>query len=189
MKRVITSLGIMALIFFGLTVQSQNKSKSHNVSISIPEVALLDLEANDLNVNFDLKAPNEAGNRIDFSNAKNNQIWVNYSSVTSSSQPSRKICAYVEGEIPAGLKIIVSASQYTGNGGGRTGTPTGSIALSGQMQDIITQIGSCYTGNGTNNGHQLSYSLELQNGDESYSDLAFDNSNTISVTYVLTDVN
>jgi hypothetical protein len=177
------------LTFGGLIIQAQTKNKSHNIVISIPEVALLDLEASDLLVNLELTAPNEAGTRLDFSKAHNSNVWVNYSSITSVNQPHRKVCAYIEGEIPDGLKVVLTASQYTGNGGGRTGMPTGSITLSNQMQDVITQIGSCYTGDGVNNGHLLNYSLELENGEESYSALAFDKSNTISVTYVLTDLN
>jgi len=85
--------------------------------------------------------------------------------------------------------LYVSASSYTGNRNGKTGTPAGKIALSGDAQDIITEIGSCYTGDGANNGHLLHYSLELNDGSSAYSSLNFDQSTTLYVTYTLSDDN
>ncbi|MBN1821848.1 MAG: hypothetical protein JXR31_14735 [Prolixibacteraceae bacterium] len=188
--RLILSICILTYLGGSKAYAQANKSESHNISIEIPEVALLDLETNSSSsISLSPVSPNEAGNSLDFSNAFNSQIWVNYSSIVGSSIPDRKVSAFVEGAIPDGVKLSVSASSYSGNGGGKLGTPVGKVFLSEQIQDVITNIGSCYTGDGVNNGHLLTYSLELENEESGYASLNFDNSTTISITYTLSDNN
>jgi hypothetical protein len=187
------SIGVIGILMFivPLAEAQTSNTKSHDISISIPEVALLDLEspASSASIGLNPLAPNEAGNSLDFANVSNNEIWLNYSSVIGSTHPSRKVSAFVEGAIPNGVSLYVSASAYSGNGNGKNGTPAGKVSLSNKMQDIITNIGSCYTGNGPNNGHRLTYTLELENSYNSYASLNFDQSSTISVTYILSDFN
>ena len=188
-RKIILSVG--AILFVGIVITSGQKNNgSHSITIAIPEVALLDLESSSTtSLNLSPTAPNEAGNAISFSDATNNDIWLNYSSVVGATEPTRKVTALVEGDIPGGIKVNVTASPYSGNGGGKTGISTGQVALSNSPQDIIAQIGSCYTGDGVNNGHKLTYSVELLNEAGSYANLNFDNSAYLSVTYTLTDVN
>lgn len=189
MRYFVSYIVVFVILSLAMAAQAQTNIKSHDVRINIPEVALLDLESSSPSIALNLKAPNEAGNSVDFSNVNNSELWINYSSVTSSSLPDRKVSAFIEGEIPEGVKLNVSASSYTGSGAGKTGIPAGTITLTNNMQDIITQIGSCYTGDGVNNGHQLTYSLTLDEKAGSYADLSHDQSGTISVTYILTDLN
>ena len=71
---------------------------------------------------------------------------------------------------------------------GKLGTPTGELVLTTTPVEIISNIGSCYTENGPQKGHQLTYSLELTSGDD-YGLLDFDASKTFTVTYTLSDIN
>ncbi|MBN1822326.1 MAG: hypothetical protein JW833_16515, partial [Prolixibacteraceae bacterium] len=59
--------------------------------------------------------------------------------------------------------------------------------LSSSSQEVITGIGSSYTGNGSGNGHNLTYALELTSNDD-YDELVQGNT-SITVTYTLTDDN
>jgi len=85
--------------------------------------------------------------------------------------------------------LSVKASSCSGNGNGKTGIPTGKVHLSEKTQDIITHIGSCYTGDGVNNGHMLTYSLEPGKNNTDYETLAYENSASLHVIYTLTDDN
>ena len=68
-------------------------------------------------------------------------------------------------------------------GVGTTGSPSGKVILSRYPQNIITDIGSCYTGRGINKGHQLFFSLVGANGEQ----VTPENKDyRISVTYTIT---
>ena len=63
--------------------------------------------------------------------------------------------------LPEGLKLALEAKPYSGNGKGRFGRPGAKIFLSQTPQALITNIGASYTGDGPFNGHNLAYTLEL----------------------------
>ena len=48
-------------------------------------------------------------------------------------------------------------------------------------------MGSAYTGDGEDNGHQLTYQLGLGDAID-YKDLDFDNSAALEITYTLSDI-
>jgi hypothetical protein len=64
------------------------------------------------------------------------------------------------------------------------GKPIGKIALSSNPQRIINGIGGAYTGNGSKNGHALSYFLEISN----VAELDFNTSNKIGVVFTFIDL-
>lgn len=182
-----------ALLFLTLLVcfpafnYAQTNSANHKINCEIPEVALLGLVSeNEANINLSAIAPNEAGNAISSTDETNNNIWINYSSIIANKNHNRKIIAMVQGEIPKGIQIKVQASEATGSGKGKTGQPSGLVTLSNEPSEIIVGIGSCFTGKGSNNGHYLSYKLEID--DAEYSQLS-NISEPLSVVYTLTDQN
>ncbi|MDP3353594.1 MAG: hypothetical protein Q8S44_07630, partial [Flavobacteriaceae bacterium] len=136
------------------------------------------------NITLNGTAPTEAGEKAVF-NATNNALWINYTSIKSTANPTRKVSIQITGgTVPAGLQLSIAAAAYSGTGAGTTGTSAGTKILTGTSQDLITGIGSAYTGNGVSNGHNLTYTL-AQIG--SYADLDFNSSNTLTVTYTLSD--
>lgn len=181
--------GIFLLALSAQTVMGQDtNTDNHSIDIKIPQVALLDIETSaSKTLNLEGKAPNEAGMPVDFSEAKNSDLWINYSSIIGAKTlPQRNVTAAVtKGTIPDGVQLKVTAAADAGKGGGKLGTTAGQITLSGTAQNIITAVGSSYTGNGANAGHNLTYVLELDAAN--YSKLDFDQSNTVEVTYTLTD--
>ncbi len=179
---------LLGVVTFNANAQDSNQD-AHNVVIGIPEVALLDLEAaNGTSITLGPTAPIEAGNAVDF-NATDNSIWINYSSIVGSvTEPSRNVSVQItSGTVPAGTELSVVAASDAGSGDGTMGLPTPAVVLSSTAQNIITGIGSAYTGNGVNKGHNLSYSLNLSSAAGSYAQLDFDNSDTVVITYTLSD--
>jgi hypothetical protein len=189
MKKQNFLLGLLvSVVSFSVNAQDSNQD-AHNVVIGIPEVALLDLEAaNGTSITLGPTAPVEAGEAVAF-NSTNNSIWINYSSIIgSTTEPSRNVAVQItSGTVPAGTVLSVLAASDAGTGDGTVGAPTPAVTLTSTAQNIITGIGSAYTGNGVNKGHNLSYALNLASAAGSYAQLDFDNSDTVVITYTLSD--
>ncbi|MCO4820285.1 MAG: hypothetical protein KC517_11750 [Bacteroidetes bacterium] len=182
------------LVFLTLVsyVNAQDAEDANNtLSIDIPEVAIMDIESEGgQSISLIVEAPSEAGNMIDLTAAVDSSLWLNYSSVRSQAvESSRAIYAKViGGSVPSGLKLRVKPQPYTGTGDGDLGLPsngTNGRVLVATDRKIIRNIKTCYTGDGTGNGHRLIYSLEFRNN--KYDKLDFDDSNTVTVLYTITD--
>ncbi len=170
----------------GLYAQDVN-TQSHNVAISIPDIAILDIESTaGENVSFALNADGlEAGAEF-IIDEENSDLWINYTSIVPAVASERTITIHSD-DAPSieGLTLKVVASEHTGSGGGNVGTPTAIVTPSTIATDIITGIGSAFTGNGNSNGHNLTYYLGF-NGD--FADLNVVNAAmTITMTYTITD--
>lgn len=161
-------------------------TNNHTIGITIPEVALLDIEpAASKDITMDFLAPSEAGLAL-APPADNNSLWLNYSSiVTDGTGPdaSRTISVKLDAIIP-GIDIKVTAGAAAGSGAGTRGTPAGPLTLTATDQEIITGIGSCYTGDGATNGNNLTYNVSANT-------TAYNNilalTNTATVTYTISD--
>jgi hypothetical protein len=161
----------------------------HNAMITIPEVALLDLEAiNGTTVALNPSVPTEAGLALSFP-VTDASIWLNYSSIIgSNTESSRNVTAQItSGVVPAGTSLKIAVASDSGNGDGLTGAPSSPIVLTNVAQNVITGIGSAYTGNGVNKGHNLQYTLDLLPSAGAYALLDFDFNETLVITYTLTD--
>jgi len=173
-----------------MSLMGQENTAIQNVVVRVPEVALLDLEGRKgTDIRFAAEGPGEAGMAVDFNNQTNNDLWINYSSITNkSTEPSRDITVQItSGSVPSGMVLEVTASKDAGRGEGQVGAPTGTISLNHTAQSIISGVGSAYTGHGVSNGHQLSYRLALSSEKGSYGQLDIDQSNTVAIMYTLTD--
>jgi hypothetical protein len=173
---------LFILIPFG--VFAQWESGHSTVVLSIPEVALIDIEfATGSQVQFTLLPSAEAGNASEIKETSQANLWINYSSALRAGQDSRSITAEVsQGQIPAGIKLYLEALKISG-GNGQRGAPTGKVELSNQPRPIISGIGNCFTGDGINNGHQLSFSIEIAN----YPEFKSSGETNFLVLYTLTD--
>lgn len=191
MKKTTITLA-MSLATFALSsnLQAQDTNKDeHTVTISVPEVALVDIEpAATKNITLGFTAPTEAGNPIT-PNTANSTLWLNYSSIKSVADPTRNVSVKVNAIIP-GIDIHVTAAAATGAGGGTLGTPAAQLTLSSTDQTIISGIGSAFTGNGANNGHNLTYALAAGSGSGGvavYADLQATATTVATVTYTISD--
>lgn len=184
-----TPICLFIIVFFMYSLAAQNNAASHKITINLPDVALISVHSTNSTITLAGKKATEAGKNIEF-NAIDNSTWINYSSIVGSkSKPHRAVTVELsEGEIPDGLDLHVKASNYSGNGKGNMGKPIKKATLlTNTPVRIIKNIGSCYTGKGVNNGYNIVYSLQLNKDKDAYSKLNFEQSQTISLTYTLTD--
>ncbi|WP_297099470.1 hypothetical protein [uncultured Draconibacterium sp.] len=175
------------LALFSLAAGAQ-ESTSHNLGIDVPEVALLALQAeNSSDLNLHATPPNTAGQQIKTNKEEQSGIWVNYSSIVRENH-KRKVTATVVGEIPQGMTLKVKASESRGDGKGKLGESLSWVSLRNGSVDVISNIGSCYTGRGAQNGHLLSYKIELDDEADQYAKLK-QSETSLQILYTLTDDN
>ncbi|HEY1055842.1 MAG TPA: hypothetical protein VGE24_11925, partial [Emticicia sp.] len=151
------------------------------------EVALLDIEtAGTRNFTITFEAPDDAGDALK-SISNNTDLWLNWTSIVTDgagTDPSRAIKVKMNATI-SGLDVKVQPGALSADGEGTKGTIVGSaLTLSTTDQDLVTAIGSCYTGNGSSKGSNLTYSFAPTSG--SYGDLK-KTATTLTITYTLTD--
>ncbi|MCB0734650.1 MAG: hypothetical protein KDC76_08715 [Bacteroidetes bacterium] len=186
MKKLIL---ISFAVLTALQIQAQDsKEKGQNVQIEIPDVAIMDLEAtNGKSIVLNVNAPTEAGLPVDFSDARDSSLWLNYSSVCGKGKSSkRKVQAKItSGSLPSYMRLVVEATNDAGYGDGDVGVPNNRKFLSTHDQTIVKNIETCYTGDGVGKGHQLIYSLELKNN--KYDEIDFDDATTLTILYTISN--
>lgn len=127
------------------------------VMLDIPAKANISLAGKDLQLSLS-SSQDEVTQRV---TPREGSIWINYSSVV---EPFSTNAIYVSlglGNVPAEISIKLRIDPYQGSGSGELGVPTAPIILGTFPQPIITNIGSCYTGQGEGQGHKLTYSWQL----------------------------
>jgi len=158
---------------------------NRSASITIPSLALVDIEPNSNTINLSYSNPSEAGSPMDVSGAVDNTKWLNYSSSNAISVTRAITVQISSGTIGSGLNLNLVASAYSGSGNGVSfATSAGSKVLSGTPQIILTGLSSCFTGNGSGNGHLLTFSLTVSN----YGNIKFANSSALVITYTMVDL-
>jgi hypothetical protein len=189
------SLAFLCFSVMGLMAFGQPTNPSYTLStntffeLDMRPIALIDLESGGANANFtfNVTPPAEAGEGFGSNPlATNNNTWLNYSCAVRN-VVSRKVQVRISsGSIPNGFELTLQVSGASGAGGGTLGTATGStIVLSNSEQDIITGIQGAYTGNGANNGHQLTYSLNYT-GIGGFG-VVFQSTSVINISYTILD--
>ncbi len=187
MKRKLFALAALGVVFAFNANAQDDADDAHTVAISIPEVAILDLEGSTA-VSLSVDAPTEAGEAVDFSNATNDDVWINYSSIVGKSENSRDVSAKISANaVPDGMLLKVTAAKDAGNGDGTMGSSAGTVTLTSSDQKVITGIGSCYTADGASNGHNLQYALELDTKKGSYAKIDFDQDVNLEITYTISN--
>lgn len=151
----------MLMILFLIKTSAAQKSGSSDVNFTLPGVALMSVASSgskDITLTFAL--PTSPGQNLQ-PPAVHAGLWLNYTSAVSSTV-TRKIQVQLETALPTGLSLFLQVSGPTGAGAGQRGTALGgNILLSTGSQDIVTGIKGAYTGIGTGNGCQLSYSSTI----------------------------
>lgn len=164
---------------------AQVATDEHSATLTIPEIALLDIEPGIAPFTLSLDIPAEAGEPAGTSaGGTNNSKWLNYSSAIAAGGTRRDISVQVtSGTVPSGLQILVLAAPATASGAGTFGTSAGPTPIGPVATNLITGIGGCYTGDGPSSGHQLTYSLSITD----YGQLDFDESAVLEITFTISD--
>lgn len=180
---------VTVLFFSVATVSNAQDSKSaeHKVSIGVSTHALVDIESENEDGNsieFVLSAPTEAGLGLVVSEVKNNSLWLNYSSIVNKGKEN-SISVSLDGDLPSGISIELEVGSDQGKGKGKTGNAVqGKTKLEKNSKKVIDGMKSCFTGNGANNGHNITYTLDL---DDKHYDKLEAESYPLTVTYTITE--
>jgi len=162
--RILHIIGLFLLFhLYTDEVKGQWNEERVNVSVSVPEVAIVDIEhVGNGSLEFEVVPPVESGGAPEVEQINHNLLWINYSSAIGRLGGTRSIVAQIiNGNLPQGLSLFVHASNYHGQGKGELGMSTGKTVVSSQPRPIVTNIGSCFTGDGVNNGHSLDFTLDI----------------------------
>lgn len=155
---IITGICLLGAVCFSNGIKAQDtNTDNHTISIEVPEVALLDIEASATkNISMNFTSTGEAGDALKKPD-DNSSLWLNYSSIVSGTA-TRTVTVSVDAPID-GIDINLKITGST-TGAGTLGTVTPDpITLTASPATIITGIGSCYTVSGASSGCQLTYSL------------------------------
>lgn len=88
--------------------------------------------------------------------SSNSSLYIKLTSHNPSGTSRRVMAKIISGTVPSGTRLSLIASPCT-TGGGNRGSVSSAITVSLTDQNIISGIGSCYTGSGTNDGYLLTY--------------------------------
>ncbi len=109
---------------------------------------------------MDLKPGNSAGLAKEV--IIDNSQWLNYSTLVHPSDPTMSITVEIaSGSVPDGMELQIEAGSYTGISKSKQGNPSGKIYVSNRPRVLIDNIGTCYTGSGRNEGHQITFSFVI----------------------------
>lgn len=179
-------LTLAGIAICGTASAQDGLTASHGIQVTIPLVSIIDIEApsNAVNISFTFTAPTEAGEAIVAPDA-NTSLWLNYSTIVALSKTKQitvKLNPLIDGAT-IGLVAAPDASQ----GGGNVGTP---ISITGGLTEsdkqLISGIGSAYTGTGVSKGHELTYTLTPTN--TGYGSIVGAVAKSTTVTYTIADV-
>lgn len=160
MKKIIIVTGLIGAFFmFSTSIFAQDSdSDTQELTMGIPEVLLIDAvdgNAADAAVALELTT-NIAGTAI---TGGTGTSYAQVSSIVVSGQ-TRNISASVTG-VPTGTELFVATDVPTnGNQAGTVGVGTTSQELTAVAVDIVTGIGSMYTGVAGGDGYILNYAWD-----------------------------
>ena len=175
----------LLLLFIILSSRGMVSAQDKNIVempivFSIPAIALVDFAGSDKRIIF----ISDKGAEQIITPSTLDKTWINYSSIVDGNSTNSISVNLNSGNLPAEIRIKLDVGQDAGAGAGTMGKPIGQITLTPYPQEIINGIGSCYTGRGTQKGHQLIYSWEWMPPYD-FDRSSIDNIE-ISVTYTLT---
>ncbi|MBT3749387.1 MAG: hypothetical protein HN936_02435 [Bacteroidetes bacterium] len=153
-KSFLMMLAVILCFSFTEHVKTQDYTAGDIVTLQVNDFSLI--ESNHAPVSLNLSAT-VAGAAV--TEVSNSDMFLKISSIVPGGT-NREITARIaSGVIPTGTYLKLQAAPCTtANSGGRLGEtiPT-PILLSDLDQDLVLNIGSCYTGTGYNDGYQLTF--------------------------------
>jgi hypothetical protein len=174
MKRLTTL--ILMVVFFGGLIYADNDFTSHDVTMNVISVVLIDL--NDTStITLNTIAPANGGE--DPTGETDNSKLLQYTSLVSAGTHRQITANWDVGDTaPAGTSLLLQATSVPAG----CGTAGAQITVDDTARVIIDNIGSCATGTGAN-GAELTYTFSI----DDVSQLVVGDSETVTITLTLTD--
>lgn len=175
-RRVLMIITILA--FFSARLEAQAIAYN-NFTITINDICNVRIyPAGTIRMNL---LASTAGNSLD--NKTDASTYMQLTSIAPENE-MRKITAIVSsGNVPAGTLFQLTAGACS-TGTGTRGTPSSTITLDRNGQkDVVTGIGSCYTGTTSTSGYHLVYTWGVDPAN--YTQLRAISSVSITITYTV----
>lgn len=184
MRKLIIVIGIIGgCLMSSSKAFTQENVTTHNISLGLPEVALL--ATSSAGVNLTLSAATTAGEAVQQS-ISDSTAYVQFSSVISEGSP-RILSAKYSGALPAGTSLTTRVLAPNANSVGSTGIPVASeVILSTVDATLVSGIGSCYSGTAADDGYRMVYTWGLDNPSANYADIRATAATNLTVTLTLT---
>ena len=184
MKKFVLTLGVLAIcLSMGMKIQAQTNAADHDISLGLPEVALLGTQSGP--VNLELSGTMAAGEAV-LASKSDSSAYLQYSSVISEGS-TRTLYAKVTGTVPAGTFLKAKAKAPGTNSSGDYDTLIATdVTLSATDSPLVTAIGSCYSGTAATDGYNLKYTWGLDNPEANYADIRATASASVTVTLTIT---
>lgn len=181
---------ILSIIPTVLLMAQDSPESEHdvNVSFTVPKTNIIDIASvNGNDITFSPVEISSIANGTNFT-LTNNELWLNYTVIKASEFEHKRINVSTSAtNFPVGMTLKLKVDPDEGQGKGEMGTPvfgyTDLVPEAGPVE-LISNIGSCYTGNGSNRGHNLHFKLEYDN--TYYDELHTDFNTIIVLTYTIT---
>ncbi|MFO7577216.1 MAG: hypothetical protein R6W66_05760 [Pelovirga sp.] len=173
-----------SLVEKGWATSPEARSDLQSVTVTVEEVAILGIVGSD--PSFVVGAPTTGGDAFVITETNADASYLQYSSIVNPGQV-RKVTASTTTNLPGGVILEVTPTTADGGKVGAVGTAAASkIIFEGTTaKNIVTGIGSGYTGTAPTDGVRLHYSLALT--PESLVTTNLDGPANITVTYTLSE--
>jgi hypothetical protein len=175
---------LILIVLVNNTVAQTTDNQEIEFRMTLPEIALVSIAPENSTILLAMEKTEIAGEKIVYSSKKDHQLWLNYTCSIAPDSPSKNLSVQIiSGSVPNGIELQLLASEYSGSGKGKFGTPMPRINLQNHPQTLISNIGGSFTNKGINSGHKLEYSLEITN----YKLLDAESSNTLTIVFTISD--
>lgn len=181
------SIFVLMIAFLGILLGSsfvvQGQTATNGLSLGMPELNLLSSASATISLELTTAV---AGTAVE-SSKSDSTARVKISSIIAEGKTRTLSAQVTTGAIPGGTTLQLKALTPNSNFGGTKGT-LGSIATlsTGSATQIVTGIGSCYSGTGADDGYVLKYTWGLNNPSTNYGDIrAAPTGSAITVTLTL----
>ena len=171
---------ILLIVFTGIgSAFAATDTASHDVTITVSEVVLLELN-DSTGISLSTTSPGAGSAGLSVTGETDSTKRLYYTSLVSSGT-TRTITAEIDSAITLpGLALQLSSTAA----GGTEGSGAGAVTLSTTPQTIVSNIGSCATGNTASDGANLTYTLVVTDENALQVDAT---GQTVTVTLTLTD--
>lgn len=178
---------VFILIFqllIGVAVGQQRDATHVRFQLTIPPIALIHFATeNSKIISYSYPISSNTVEQT-ITTTHMSKTWLNYSSIVNPGSTNFISACISSGFLPSDVSLHVYVSPDVGRGAGALGNPVGEITLTHYPQNLIINIGSCYTGAGVNKGRLIHY---IWDNPESYNYyLRYQHGKPISVTYTIT---
>lgn len=162
MKKIILIFAAIAMIVsLSTKLMAQTNTDGDVITYQLDAMAILDVEGTAPSLH--LVKPTNAGDAVP--EVTSELSWINYTSIIATGT-TNKVTVVLTKVPPTWTTLEVVAAAHAGTGNGTYGTASAerTLASATGAQDLITGIGSCWTGDGNSNGHKLTYTWGITAG-------------------------